>query len=892
MAGALNFALILRAVDLASGPLTKVAATIMNAERAAAGARHLRELGGRMQETGAKFTASGAAMAASMLPAITAFKDQEAALTAMKIAFMEEGGTVSPFFNAVSAKVIEISNRLPGTTSDFARMAQALREQGVSADKIAGGILSATANIKALMPRLAPEEAAEYMAIFQESLGVAEHDFEKFVDVVQRGKFAFGIDPGSMAYTLKYIGPLISNLGMGGLEGSKSFYALSGVLAQAGVSGEKLGTTLRETLSHLPDLEHKLKKNAELKKILGDAGIDLTFFDHGKFIGMENLVVQMEKLRVLNDQDQLRVLKKLFGEEAMTSLAVLVKKGVGGYNEAVDKLAAQATLEQRTTEILTTLQARWETATGNIENMMAVLGRTFEAELKGAADWIATTAAATGDWIEANAELVKPLGLAVAGTAALTLTLGAGGLVLGTFVKGLGFSLSLFSSFARGAYLATAATLRFSAATLTLVGGGLKAIPGALWAAGQAMTAGFLAATGSAVRGVLLLSAAMSSGVAAMAAWTRAAFFTRAGLVGLATAPFRLAVAGLRLVASGLWSLATAPFRLIAGGFNLVIGAVRATTVALLANPIGLAAAAIAAAAVLIYKYWEPIKGFFIGLWTGVTEAMRPVLPALDRLATAAGPVLSRLIPLFQGIADTVRGLFGWLGRLLEPVEDVGGAAEKMGERWGRVIGGMLTAVVQLGPKLVQAGVGLIDELWKGIASKVDWLIGNFTAMVPQGLRNLLNGSPAKEGPLRTVAEGGMGLVSELERGLAAKAPGFIDQFQAMLPDRITKSLGAATAAGMALLAPMGDAAAMPGMTSPTLAGSGLASPALVSVAAAGGPGGAATAGPVTVTINIAMQGDPGSKAGEKVADAVKAQMPDIVAAMRAEEARQKRVGY
>jgi len=39
------------------------------------------------------------------------------------------------------------------------------------------------------------------------------------------------------------------------------------------------------------------------------------------------------------------------------------------------------------------------------------------------------------------------------------------------------------------------------------------------------------------------------------------------------------------------------------------------------ANPIGLAALAIAGTAAVIWKNWEPIKGFFVGLWDTVTNA-------------------------------------------------------------------------------------------------------------------------------------------------------------------------------------------------------------------------------------------------------------------------------
>ena len=38
-------------------------------------------------------------------------------------------------------------------------------------------------------------------------------------------------------------------------------------------------------------------------------------------------------------------------------------------------------------------------------------------------------------------------------------------------------------------------------------------------------------------------------------------------------------------------------------------------------NPIGLIITGIAAGAYLVYRYWTPIKGFFLGLWGGIKSA-------------------------------------------------------------------------------------------------------------------------------------------------------------------------------------------------------------------------------------------------------------------------------
>ncbi|MFM0485438.1 phage tail tape measure protein [Paraburkholderia graminis] len=60
---------------------------------------------------------------------------------------------------------------------------------------------------------------------------------------------------------------------------------------------------------------------------------------------------------------------------------------------------------------------------------------------------------------------------------------------------------------------------------------------------------------------------------------------------------------------------------------------------AMLMNPIGLAITAIAAAAFLIYTYWEPIKGFFSGLWDQVRQAFAGGLAGVGALILNWSPL-------------------------------------------------------------------------------------------------------------------------------------------------------------------------------------------------------------------------------------------------------------
>lgn len=101
-----------------------------------------------------------------------------------------------------------------------------------------------------------------------------------------------------------------------------------------------------------------------------------------------------------------------------------------------------------------------------------------------------------------------------------------------------------------------------------------------------------------------------------------------ASLLGpLAIARYALAFVGLKgaKVATVLRTLGSVGWRsmgLLAKGI-MIVGR------ALLANPIGLAIAAIATAAYLIYENWEPIKAFFLDLWESVKKIFWNAIDAL-----------------------------------------------------------------------------------------------------------------------------------------------------------------------------------------------------------------------------------------------------------------------
>lgn len=76
---------------------------------------------------------------------------------------------------------------------------------------------------------------------------------------------------------------------------------------------------------------------------------------------------------------------------------------------------------------------------------------------------------------------------------------------------------------------------------------------------------------------------------------------------------------------------------------------------ALLMNPIGLAVTAIAGAAILIYKYWEPISEFFSGLWDKIAAVFKTALEAILAFMTGWwGNITAKFTDALDGIKSIV----------------------------------------------------------------------------------------------------------------------------------------------------------------------------------------------------------------------------------------------
>lgn len=348
---------------------------------------------------------------------------------------------------------------------------------------------------------------------------------------------------------------------------------------------------------------------------------------------------------------------------------------------------------------------------------------------------------------------------------------------------------------------------------------------------------GVVSMSGKALGGIRALTAASAAPAVAARAGGIATLGGAAGglFPGAARAAAPAAAAAPAVAKVGMFAKLTPIFKAL----GAVLGLISIKFIAI--------GAVVAVVAGLIYKYWQPIKAFLGGVWEGFTEALKPVIEALQ-------PVWDVFSEIFGGIGELISKTIDWFVSLFEPVqkttEELDGVTETgkaFGKALGNLVTGLLDFVAGLGKAVIAvgaAGVKLIAALTGGVESKasepaeaVDKSLGKVGELLPS--------SDAKRGPLSRLTAAGAAITETMGLGILRAGPDALTR-------HLARTLGTA-AAGLAL-----------GLPAAGGAGGGV-EPALTAPAPLSGP---SVAGATTIenndysTTNITIQQQPGEDAG------------------------------
>ncbi|HAJ9454264.1 phage tail tape measure protein [Escherichia coli] len=140
-----------------------------------------------------------------------------------------------------------------------------------------------------------------------------------------------------------------------------------------------------------------------------------------------------------------------------------------------------------------------------------------------------------------------------------------------------------------------------------------------------------------------------------------------------------------------LWGMVTGSVSLLGGAIGELF------------SPVGLIVAALAGAAVLIWKYWDPIRAFFAGVFSGIMERLTPLRETFERFG-----------PVFDAIGSGISQVFNWFKSLLSPMESSKETLDKCtsaGEIFGNVLGGALQLVLTPAKMLLDTLAWILEKL-------------------------------------------------------------------------------------------------------------------------------------------------------------------------------------
>ncbi|EFI1741368.1 phage tail tape measure protein, partial [Escherichia coli] len=170
--------------------------------------------------------------------------------------------------------------------------------------------------------------------------------------------------------------------------------------------------------------------------------------------------------------------------------------------------------------------------------------------------------------------------------------------------------------------------------------------------------------------------------------------------IGVLAGPLAKLRLGFSLLTGSMNAVRVLPalWGMVTGSVSLLGGAIGA-----LFSPVGLIVAALAGAAVLIWKYWDPIRAFFAGVFSGIMERLTPLRETFERFS-----------PVFDAIGSGISQVFNWFKSLLSPMESSKETLDKCtsaGEIFGNVLGGALQLVLTPAKMLLDTLAWILEKL-------------------------------------------------------------------------------------------------------------------------------------------------------------------------------------
>lgn len=136
----------------------------------------------------------------------------------------------------------------------------------------------------------------------------------------------------------------------------------------------------------------------------------------------------------------------------------------------------------------------------------------------------------------------------------------------------------------------------------------------------------------------------------------------------------------------------------------LVLMGLRALAVGLLTNPLTLAIVAIGIAALVIHRYWSPLKAFFSGFWAGLKGGFAATKLIISDFLNSIAPALEPLRPVWDWLNEAFVTFKGVLSEMLTPFQatnDQLATANSYGQTFGTWLAIVISALLAMKVALI-----------------------------------------------------------------------------------------------------------------------------------------------------------------------------------------------
>ena len=410
----------------------------------------LRAFGDSVGRLGLKLTALGAALAAPLAVGAKSFAIYEQALADLRAA----ANPTAAEFDLIKQRVNELSAATGKGPADVAAAFTELLKAGLGVQQVLGGAGEAALKFS----RVAGMEVAEAATVMVDAMSVFKEGPAAVGDALSQAADASTTGVKQIAEAMSMSSAVAGQTG----QSLRDLSAAIGIMASAGVKGSDAGTSLKTMLL---SLAAPTDTGARVIEEFGLSVRDAT----GKVKPMRALIEELQgKLGGLDLASRDRALKDLFGTDAIRAGMILMGKGVKGWDEFNGKMGESLGVGAK-------FDIMADTTQGALERMWAALQRTgnavheaFAGEVRRAIEAVTRALGAVAQWATENRGTVIAIAAGVAGVAA------AGAALIGVGVAAKGAALAF--GFAAVAAKAVLAVLAAVVSPVGLVVAGLAAL--------------------------------------------------------------------------------------------------------------------------------------------------------------------------------------------------------------------------------------------------------------------------------------------------------------------------------------------------------------------------------------------------------------------------------